>query len=312
MKKRLAAFAFAALAAFGARAVGTEGDIRSIEAVDVIYDDSHGYYYANDLTPHTVGESFYILVRLLNEDFADTTAVHTWQIGLSAAGTAAGETVANVLYHPGLRIAIGSEMVTASYVTEGPNGEASGPNPQFPRYYTDFYFKYTVKEGQLGLPVRLVNTKNEIISASTTGSYSLQFVNVNTAGAFVDKYWELSNNKGTLANFWFGPQVPDPEPSHYPGEPEKTQHLFMEYVWPGIYVQTIDFEPSYADETDPSAKVWREVYQGLDDSVGKVPAIVGTADDEGTPTTVYIWSEDESVFTISGIQGHEVSYKVRR
>ena len=75
----------AALAAFGARAVGTEGDIRSIEAVDVIYDESHGYYYPNNRTPHTVGESFYILVRLLDSEWKDPD-VHEWQILQSADG----------------------------------------------------------------------------------------------------------------------------------------------------------------------------------------------------------------------------------
>ena len=52
MKKRLAAFAFAALAAFGAQAVGTEGDIWSLE---VVPNYSKGYEYPNSITPHKVG-----------------------------------------------------------------------------------------------------------------------------------------------------------------------------------------------------------------------------------------------------------------
>ena len=70
MKKRIALFALAALAAFGAQAVGGKGDIRSVEAV---HDLSLGYTYPNNVTPHKVGETFFILVRLLDEEFRDTT-----------------------------------------------------------------------------------------------------------------------------------------------------------------------------------------------------------------------------------------------
>ena len=306
MKKRIALFALAALAAFGAQAVGGKGDIRSVEAV---HDLSLGYTYPNNVTPHKVGETFFILVRLLDEEFRDTTT-HEWQILQSATGAALGDGMATV-YWPGLRIAIGSEKVTADYATVGPNGEQSGVNGEVP-YYTDFYFKYTVKEGQLGLPVRLVNARDEILDATPTISYSLQFVNVETVNGFANRYWKLVNDLGTSAEFWLGPQSLSPEPSDYPSQPSDGHpHLVVEKVYPGLYVQTIDFEPSYADETDPSAKVWREVYQGLSDDVGKAPAIVGTAQEEGAATTVYIWSEDESVFSVDGIDGEEVSYLVK-
>ena len=48
MTKRLAVFAFAALAAFGAQATGSEGDIRSVEAVfdwKRYQHDTFGYDY---------------------------------------------------------------------------------------------------------------------------------------------------------------------------------------------------------------------------------------------------------------------------
>ena len=83
MIKRLAMFAFAALAAFSAQAVGGEGDIRSVEAV---YNLSADYTYPNDISPHKVGETFYILVRLLNEDHRNLTTNHQWQIVQSANG----------------------------------------------------------------------------------------------------------------------------------------------------------------------------------------------------------------------------------
>ena len=311
MTKRLAVFAFAALAAFGAQAVEGEGDIRSVEAV---YNLSAGYTYPNDVSPHKVGETFFILVRLLNEDHRNPTTNHQWQIVQSANGVAIGNAQASVFW-PGLRIAIGSQIRTADFSSTGPNGEMSGPNLECP-YYTDFYFKYTVQEGELGLPVRLVNSKEQIINSATiSGSYSLKFVNVNTLNNSNGYYWNLVNDKGTMASFWFGSQVPVPdEPFDYPSEPSTSTgwgHIFPEYIYPGLYVQTIDFEGTYADATDPANKIWRDVYQGISDSPGKDPAIVGTAQDEGGATTVYIWSEDESIFSVAGIPGETVSYRVK-
>ncbi|MBQ3314546.1 MAG: LamG domain-containing protein [Kiritimatiellae bacterium] len=308
MKKRLAAFAFAALAAFGAQAVGNEGDIWSLE---VVPNYSAGYEYPNSITPHKVGESFYILVRLLDYEWKDPD-VHEWQILQSADGVAIGSTTATV-YWPGLRIAIGNEMVTADYVSTGPNGEMSGQNGELP-YYTDLYFKYTVKEGQLGLPVRLVDTRNKIISTSIAGSYSLQFVNVNTYNGLTHRYWNLIKDPGeeteALASFWFCPSSTSEDPD-YPDEPAGGPKRDVTKIAPGAYVQTIDFEPTYADATDPLNRIWRDVYQGISDSPGKDPAIIGTAADEGETTTVYIWSEDESVFSVDGITGEEVEYEVK-
>ena len=46
--------------------------------------------------------------------------------------------------------------------------------------------------------------------------------------------------------------MPDPEPFDYPTEPSSSTgwgHIFTEYIYPGLYVQTIDFEPTYADAT---------------------------------------------------------------
>ncbi|MBO5775004.1 MAG: hypothetical protein J6R63_03175, partial [Kiritimatiellae bacterium] len=307
MKKYFGALAAAVLTALCASGAGETryGDIRSIEAVP-----NASFGYPNQATPHKVGEDFYILVRLLNEDHRDSSANHEWQIKQSATGVALGDYQATV-YWPGLSIAIGNEIVTASFVSEGPDGVFSGVNGEFP-YYTDLYFKYTVKEGQLGLPVRLVNSKGEIIDAGFAGlgAYSLRFVNVNTQNGFTGKYWNLINDQATLAEFWFGPSTPNDEPAGYPSAPSGQQRMETSRIYPGIYVQTIDFEATYADESDPSAPIWREVYQGISDSVGKDPAIIGTADSEGEATTVYIWSEDESIVTIDGVVGETVSYVV--
>ena len=129
MKKCFAALAATVFAVLGASGAGESryGDIRSVEAVG---NAAQGFIYPNQTSPHKVGETFYILVRLLNEDHRDNVAVHEWQIKQSASGVALGDYQATV-YWPGLRIAIGSERVTAQYTTEGPDGQYSGNNVSF-------------------------------------------------------------------------------------------------------------------------------------------------------------------------------------
>ena len=309
MKKCFGALIAAVFAVLGASGAGESrnGDIRSVEAVG---NASAGFVYPNQMAPHRVGETFYILVRLLNEDHKQPT-VHEWQLKQSVSGTVIGDYQATV-YWPGLRIAIGSERVTAQYTTEGPDGMRSGPNGEYV-YYTDLYFKYTVKEGQLGLPVHLVDSQDKIIDAEASGlgQYSLQFVNVNTVLGLTGRYWDLINDQGTLAEFWFGPTTPDPEPAGYPSAPSGGQHLVTKQLYPGVFVQTIDFHQTFADEDAAGGPIWRDVYQGLSDSVGLDPSIIGTADEEGAATTVYVWSEDENIVSIDGVVGETVSYEVQ-
>ena len=309
MKKCFGALIAAVFAVLGASGAGESrnGDIRSVEAVG---NASAGFVYPNQTAPHRVGETFYILVRLLNEDHKQPT-VHEWQLKQSVSGTVIGDYQATV-YWPGLRIAIGSERVTAQYTTEGPDGMRSGPNGEYV-YYTDLYFKYTVKEGQLGLPVHLVDSQDKIIDAEASGlgQYSLQFVNVNTVRGLTGRYWDLINDQGTLAEFWFGPTTPDPEPAGYPSAPSGGQHLVTKQLYPGVFVQTIDFHQTFADEGAAGGPIWRDVYQGLSDSVGLDPSIIGTADEEGAATTVYVWSEDENIVSIDGVVGETVSYEVQ-
>ncbi len=309
MKKNLMKFAALAFAAAGlnltAFGVGDTGDICSLQAVPVATYGTEG----NVLSPLGVGEKFYVRVRLLNEDWIlAKTHGKTYQWTFERNDTVIPSDLKDVLFRPGLRLAIGAKKVTALLDDAGPEGEPNGLNPQN-HFYTDYYFSYTVKEGELGQPVRLVNAKDEIIdTAEGVGASGFYLVNVTTAGN-AGGYWDLTNDcagegeERHLANFKYsgalGTMSPSPTSQgadwSYPSD-DIAERQSVDKVYPGIFVKTIDFDTEYeVDPTPGDEGVWRYVYQGLDDNVGKAPQITGVG-----PTTVYIWSDDESVVTPVG------------
>lgn len=301
MKKNMfATFAFAALAAFAltpsALAVGDEGDIVSIQAVPYADYGTEG----NAASPLNVGETFYVRVRLLNQNWQDVRKPvpepHPWVFERN--GTALPSDYKDVMYRPALRLAIGSKQVNAEYSPTGPEaGQVSGLNPDN-NFYTDLYFSYKVQEGELGQPIRLVGANGQIVGSvddmDKVGK-SFNLVNVTTAGR-VEGYWNLTNDLGGQANFWYcftGTIIDMPEKPAYPSEGVgDVVHMDYDKVWPGIYVQTIDFE---GVNGDVAPGIWRQVYQELDSEVGKSLAIKGFG-----PTTVYVWSSDPSVAVPEG------------
>lgn len=270
-----------------ALAVGDTGDIVSIQAVPVGEYGSSG----NVSAPKNVGEHIYVRVRLLNENWFDALRGidHPWT--MERNGEELPADWKDVVYWPALRIAIGAKKVNAQFSPTGPDGEMSGLNPEN-SFYTDLYFTYTVKEGELGLPIRLVNAKDQIIDDPTgRNAGSFYFVNVNTQGR-TGGYWDLANDleAGHLANFKYSGPLSglDPSPlddrTSYPSDDVKERQQ-ADIIYPGIYVKTIGFESTFQE-----GDVWRFVYTGLDDNYGKAPAVSGVG-----PTTVYVWSDDESV-----------------
>ena len=161
MKKFILSCAAAAFA--GISTLADDADLRSIDAVS----DST-FTYPNDTNPLNAGQSFYILVRLLNQDYgatiAGTATPHPWYFKSTTAGsTSLDETV----YTPMLALSIGGKRAYATYSATGPNGELSGLNREVDvngkyGYYTDFYFKHTVEAGELGLPVKLLGKDSQV------------------------------------------------------------------------------------------------------------------------------------------------------
>ena len=285
-----ATFALAALGfGFAARGADANGHIRSIDAVP---DSSQSILYPNPTAPLKVGQTFYILVRLLNEDYAATMAgqpAHPWyfkpHVGIGAEELSA-------LYLPKLGISIGGRVAEAVYSDRGPNGEQSGQNREL-AYYTDLYFAYTVKPGDLGLPVKLLRADGQI-AATEGNNQDFLLYNVNTAGGIgMTKPWDLTNDSGmsspdALAGFHYGLDNPPGNPS-YPSKPHEAAHRSHDLEAEGIYVQTVDFDDEYADK-ESTPKIWREVYKGDDSAVNLKPTIVGL-----TNAVVYVWSADDAV-----------------
>lgn len=292
MKKSIRKFALTAFAAIlaplGVFAVGDTGDVVSIQAVPL---------NGNWETPKEVGETFYILVRFLNEDWAESLnptdpKTHEWVIERNAESILAGDWTEGV-YQPALRLAIGAKKVNAVLALTGPGGEPNGLNPNS-SFYTDFYFSYTVKEGELGQPVRFVNGEDKIVdSPEGVGAMGLGLMNVKTQ-LRKQGYYNLTNDKGSLANFTFTVnKEPHTKGSGYPG-PDSEERTNYEMVYAGqsagqtvgISVKTVDFGP--AEDEAKKQDAWRLIEQN-GGAQGIEPQIKGLG-----PTTVYVWSDNEA------------------
>lgn len=290
MKKCLTTCALAAFAAISA--VAADADIRSIDAVD---DRTIPVSYPNGESPLKAGQPLYILVRLLNQDYAETIAggdPHPWYFKPRTAGSV---DLSAAIYVPKLALSIGGKRCYAEYSATGPNGELSGLNRETDSngrsgYHTDLYFKHTVEPGEFGGPIKLLGKDGRI----GDGTHEFQMVNVNTGDDAADGIWNLTNDSATprLATLRYVNEVGLPDSIQYPSQPHDTPHTSSDFRSEGVYVQTISFDSTFDDE---DANVWREVYPGLSSAVLNAPRIEGTG-----PATVYVWSENEDVFTPVG------------
>ena len=268
-------------------------DLRSIDAVD---DKASCISYPNSTSPLNVGQDLYILVRMLNQDYAETIAgctPHPWYFKPHTVGSVDLSAAINA---PMLALSIGGKRCYATYSSTGPNGELSGLNREADSagrfgYHTDLYFKHTVEPGELGLPVKLLGKDGKV----GDGTQEILIVNANTGDDSAYNVWDLTNDSTSPRNATLKFVIEEALPGNvdYPSAPHSDgPHRTQDLVSEGIYIQTIDFDSTYDDE---EANVWREVYSGLSSAVLNTPRIEGAG-----PATVYIWSENEDVFTPVG------------
>ena len=198
IKKMLvtAGLAVAALATpFATFAAPGDGDIVDIRVVDT---DEMKFGTRNSLSPDrcsadhplVAGDEMYVRVRMLVSNWAEVKGSHgaiapkTWYFAPGALG---GSSLDLSLYKPKLGLWIGEHYAEAEYSSTGPKAwQKSGmletndkgdPSTEW-TYYTDFYFVYTVKPGDLGLPLRLSNlsgTGPASTSDSNTGYYRITY-----------------------------------------------------------------------------------------------------------------------------------------
>ena len=287
------AVASIAMAAWGAYGADANGDIVSLEAPS-----SPAVSFPNGDKPLRAGESFYVLMRLLNLDYAAHGGNHVWRFtpaGLSLSDLSAmqPETLRQLLASlntPKLAISIGGKMKYAEYSDVGPNGEQSGA--RVATYFTDFYFKYTVEPGDLGLPVKLICKDGSIPGADS--NTDLYLANVNTASLPTGNSWDLAPEMPSTTEGWRLVNVhlgPDDTGIAVPPTTPKRDYTF---AGEGVYVQTIDFDEDIDPEAMPH-KVWRDVYPKSAEYVLKAPTINGVG-----PAVVYVWSSDANVFDVYG------------
>jgi len=258
--------AFAALAAPLAHAVAV-GDIYSI---DLVEGGLYGGRKPTEDAPLRIGEKAVVRVRLLNRDFG--TAGTGWRFAPVLPG---GEA-----FKPQLGLMMGGQPVYATLVdcVEDVSVPAN--------HYTDLYFEYTVKSGDLAMPAQLMNAAGQPASSTISADYALKYVGATS-------YWQLTNDAGDIGIFHFRPAGTLPEQSDPPGEP---QNYCVSGIGMGLFVKTLDFDKNYAepDETKPADGIWRKIEQGGTRTSTLLPAIAIEGVSEAA-VTMYVWTEDKLV-----------------
>jgi len=307
----LIALATAALAA--PDAAHADGDIVDIRIVDQAGKKfgERNQTDANRCTADNAfvaGEKIYFRVRFLVPNAAPVEADHgagsvtpqTWKIvdaSTSAAVTSGG---------PKLGLLIGNKVAYADYSDTGyyswqVSGELqtddNGNSTTAYRYYTDFYFVYTVKAGDMGLPIRLLNQSQEAWSTTgTTTDYAFYNVNVGTTlyrivsnDGTTDTDATLHRSSSSLATAW--PTGPWTDTT-YDG-PIEDYSLEKE----GCYVKTVDFDAVNAEGgTWSEGTLWRNVQQGSSEPYLNQPSVrIANGATATEAVTVYVWSDDETV-----------------
>ena len=276
--KNLVAFAMLALGAvaapFAGRAEVSGGDIYSVDL-----STKFGGVIPAPGTTLTIGEGVTVRVRLVNKLNGESIPldwrfVPDWPSGQTAPEESA--------FGPQLGLMLGGQQVFADY--QGSEQIAvSGKN-----VFTDLYFHYTVKSGDLALPARFMTVEGKAVGGDDDATdYAIHYCN------YLGAYWKLTNNNGAACVFHFcsDPLVPNPDPTWEAGEP----HRYITGTGLGINVKTVDFDTTYFKEPSmPGVDdgVWRQLYVGLSTALPSLPAVKvdGFAD---IAATMYVWVENE-------------------
>ncbi|MBQ3288972.1 MAG: LamG domain-containing protein [Kiritimatiellae bacterium] len=327
-----AGLAVAALATpFATFAAPGDGDIVDIRVVDT---DEMKFGTRNSLSPDrcsadhplVAGDEMYVRVRMLVSNWAEVKGSHgaiapkTWYFAPGALG---GSSLDLSLYKPKLGLWIGEHYAEAEYSSTGPKAwQKSGmletndkgdPSTEW-TYYTDFYFVYTVKPGDLGLPLRLSNssgTDAASTSDSNTGYY-LHYCNPDGSD-----HWVLQNSDGDPAKFRMYADDAGSIPTDWPTSDYSEDGPIIpgDLSVEAAFVKTIDFDKiNAAGDPYSDGDVWRDIYPGMSAAPGTAPTLLIGGGPIAEAMSVYIWSSDETVMepvasgknTISTVDGKKV------
>ncbi|MBR3221208.1 MAG: LamG domain-containing protein [Kiritimatiellae bacterium] len=327
----LAVAAFAAQ--FAAFAAPGDGDTVDIRVVDT---DAMGFGTRNSLAPEdyrcsasnplVAGDDLYVRVRMLVSNWQEVMGSHgayepkTWYF---APGLIGGSSLDLSLYKPRLGLWIGEHLAEAEYTSTGPKAwqksgmletdDAGNPNTDW-KYYTDFYFVYKVKPGDLGLPVKLSNSTGT--GPASTGDSNTGYYLRYCSSDGLD-HWVLRNSDGDVAKFRMYADDAGSIPTDWPTSsytddgPQIPGDLSVE----GAFVKTIDFDKvNAAGDPYSEGDVWRDIYPGMSAAPGTTPTLLIGGGPIAEAMSVYIWSSDETVMvpvasganTISTVDGKKV------
>ena len=259
-----AMLAFGAVAApFVARADVAQGNVYAIDLVD---DPLYGGIIPTEESPLLIGQRAVIRVRLLNTNWVDPSRAANplpWKF-YSTPDLAALSDVMKAAMSPKLGLMLGGQAVYADLLEVK---AAETPNAS----YTDLFFSYVVKSGDLAMPAHLMNAAGKPASWEVSADYAL--LNMN--------YWELKNAEGTKAVFHFynGGLTPDPRTFNVSG-------LGM-----GLFIKTVDLDKNYAKpaEAEGEPDIWRQIYKGMTTTTVYGLPTVQVEGKAESPTTMYVW-----------------------
>ena len=269
-RRAVAALALAGLAASAEAADG------SIYSIDLVSDSAYGGMVPTESSPLTIGQKAVIRVRMANSNYNDPTRTSNpkpWRVMPTAPYTGLDDTI-KLLYPMQIGLMFGGQPVYADYIaTAAPATPAAT--------YTDFYFQYTVKSGDLAMPAQLMTADGKAAGSSTSADYMLGN----------STFWEIVNDDGDEAVFHYTTSEVSMDP--VPGEPQSKS---VSGVGMGLYVKTVDFDNSYIEPaaTATETGTWRRIHNGLTTTSSTLPSVVVNGTPE-TALTMYVWVDDESI-----------------
>ena len=189
MKK--AALGIIALAmSFVATTARAGGDIRSIDPCDALGNVIENGTMAN---PYTAGETAYFRIRLENsnseESWTDKLA-NPWVIEYT--GLSASPDLQWAVNPPKVGVYVSGQLRGATVVSVGAPVEAP--------WYTDIICSYTVRPGDLALPMTLADSLGREMGDATANDYYLETIPKTASWKLVSYVRESSANWGTVVS----------------------------------------------------------------------------------------------------------------
>ena len=293
MKKGIVKTFTAALVAIGAtlfaRADPAQGSIYSI---DLVNDALYGGIIPTEQNPLRIGQKAVIRVRLMNSNWADpdrSLAPRPWSFKPRDPGM---DLALQATMGPKLGLMLGGQPVYADLI------EVANDVVTPAATYTDIYFSYVAKSGDLAMPSHLMNAAGQPASSTVSADYALLNMNL----------WKLTNADGEEAVFHFYNGGIEPTP--VPGQP---QNRCVSGLGMGLYVKTVDFDKNYAKEAETTSEkpVWRQIYRGMvTTTVYGLPTVAVEGQAESA-TTLYVWvDKGEGGVTVAEPLATDGAYEV--